>query len=137
MKFAYLSSVIMLLAAPLRAGENGIVEKPILSTSTTAIDQPLVLSLDDPQVTVSVYEIRPGTVLPEHQHKYPRYGYVLSGQLRVTYTATGRSDVYGPGDFVVEAIERWHTGRAEGLEPVKLLVIDQVERGQKNIDIRK
>ncbi|WP_027580445.1 cupin domain-containing protein [Bradyrhizobium sp. Ai1a-2] len=137
MKFAQLSSVLMMLAAPSQAAEGGVVEKPILATSATAIGQPLVLSLTDPQVNVSVYEIAPGTVLPEHRHMYPRYGYVLSGKLRVTYTATGRSDLYGPGAFVIEAVGQWHTGKAEGSAPVKLLVIDQVEKGQKNIEVRK
>ena len=137
MRFAYLSSALVLLAAPLRAADSGVVEKMVLSTSATAIGEPLVLSLAAPQVDVSVYEIAPGTVLPEHRHMYPRYGYVLSGKLNVTYTATGRSDLYGPGDFVIEAVGQWHTGKAEGATGVKLLVIDQVERGQKNIEVRK
>src|SRR5712664_2875896 len=47
-----------------------------------------------------------------------------------TYTETGKSDVYGPGAFIAEAIGQWHQGANPGIHPVKLLVIDQAEKDQ-------
>src|ERR1700682_1045981 len=136
MKLIYLSA-FMLLASPLKASEPDTVVTPLLSTSVTASGQPIVLPQNNPQVRVSIYEIAPGAVLPEHKHTYPRYGYVLAGTLRVTYTETGKSDVYGPGDFILEAIGQWHQGANTGIDPVKLLVIDQTEKDQNNVVLRK
>ena len=137
MKFIYLSVAFMLFASPLKASEPDTVVTPLLSTSVTASDQPIALPQNNPQVRVSIYEIAPGAVLPEHKHIYPRYGYVLAGTLRVTYPETGKSDVYGPGDFILEAIGQWHQGANTGIDPVKLLVIDQTEKDQNNVVLRK
>jgi quercetin dioxygenase-like cupin family protein len=40
--------------------------------------------------------------------------------------------VFGPGDFLVEAVGQTHFGVALGSEPVKLLVIDQTPPGKTN-----
>jgi quercetin dioxygenase-like cupin family protein len=137
MKLIYLSAAFMLLASPLKASEPDTVVTPLLSTSVTASGQPIVLPQNNPQVLVSIYEIAPGAVLPEHKHIYLRYGYVLAGTLRVTYTETGKSDIYGPGDFILETIERWHQGTNTGIDPVKLLVIDQTEKDKNNVILRE
>jgi quercetin dioxygenase-like cupin family protein len=79
----------------------------------------------------------PDARLPVHKHPYPRYGYVLSGELQVTNMETGRNDTYKPGDFIFESIGQWHTGANIGGEPLKLLVIDIVEKGQTNTVVRK
>ncbi|WP_376707371.1 cupin domain-containing protein [Bradyrhizobium sp. 521_C7_N1_3] len=84
-----------------------------------------------------MFEIPPGAHLPEHEHPYPRYGYILSGSLRVTDTETGHSKTYRPGDFVVESVGRWHTGASEGKAPTRLLVIDIVQHGRTNTVLRK
>jgi quercetin dioxygenase-like cupin family protein len=90
-----------------------------LSTSVTASGQPIVLPQNNPTVRVPIYEIAPGAVPLEYKHIYLRYGYVLAGTLRVTYTETGKSDVYRPGAFIVEAIGQWHQGANTGIHPVK------------------
>ena len=84
----------------------------------------------DAQIVVSIYDVMPGATLPVHKHPYPRYGYVLAGNLRVTNKDTGQSDTYKPGDFIVESVGQWHMGANIGGEPLKLLVIDLVEKGQ-------
>jgi quercetin dioxygenase-like cupin family protein len=61
---------------------------PLLSTSVTASGQPIVLPQNNPKVRVPIYEIAPGAVALEYKHIYLRYGYVLAGTLRVTYTET-------------------------------------------------
>jgi quercetin dioxygenase-like cupin family protein len=138
MKYVWLALGLLMLASPLDALEDrAVVVTPVLSTSVTASGKPIALPQKDVQVIVSTFEIAPGVALPEHKHPYPRYGYVLSGTLRVTDTETGKSNVYKPGDFIVETIGEWHQGANIGADPLKLLVIDQVEKDQKNTIMRK
>ncbi|MEJ0094950.1 MAG: cupin domain-containing protein [Methylocella sp.] len=138
MKYIWLAASFALLSSPLHALENStVVVTPVLSTTVTASGQPIILPQKDAQVLASIYEIAPGAVLPEHKHPYPRYGYVLSGTLRVTDTETGKSAVYKAGDFIVETIGHWHQGANIGAEPLKLLVIDQVEKDQSNTILRE
>ena len=94
----------------------------LLSTRTTASGQPIALPQRDVRLVVSRVVIAPGTTLPTHKHPPQRYGYVLAG--------TRQTFDYGPGDFIVEARNAWHSGTAGGGDgPVVLLVIDQVEAG--------
>jgi quercetin dioxygenase-like cupin family protein len=131
-------AVIVLLAAPAQAAEDrAVVATPVLTSTITATGQPIVLPRENPQVRVVTLDIAPGAVLPEHKHPYPRYGYVLAGTLRVTNTDTGTSMVYGVGDFIIEAVDQWHRGASIGSEPVRLLVIDQVEGGRANVVTRE
>lgn len=102
----------------------------VLSTDRTADGQLLTLP-KHPQVVVSIYEIAPGAVLPMHQHPYPRYAYVLAGTLEVTIVG-GKTYRYKAGDFIVEAVGRWHTARNIGVSAVRLLVIDQAPPGRTN-----
>jgi quercetin dioxygenase-like cupin family protein len=90
------------------------------------------LSAQDAQVVVSIYGIMPGATLQAHNHPYPRYGYVLSGTLRVNNIETGQTDTYKPGNFILESVGQWHAATSVGEEPLKLLVIDVVEKGQPN-----
>jgi quercetin dioxygenase-like cupin family protein len=41
------------------------------------------------------------------------------------------------GDFIVEARGQWHRAENIGDEPIKLLVIDQVEPGDKTTVLRQ
>jgi gentisate 1,2-dioxygenase len=71
-------------------------------------------------------------VLPKHKHPFPRYGYVQAGTIEVTNLDTGKTETFKTGDFILEAVDQWHFGANKGLEPVKLLVIDMVEKGASN-----
>ena len=139
MKIAILSAAIALVATPIQAAETypGVVVTPIAKSTLTITGQPIVLPRKSPQVLVSTYEIAPGTTLPDHRHPYARYAYVLSGTLRVTNTETGKIEDFKPGQFVIESINQWHKGANIGSEPVKLLVIDQVEKDRNPVETRK
>ena len=50
----------------------------------------------------------------------------------MTNMETGHVGTYRPGDFILEAVRQWHMGAIIGAEPLKLLVIDIVEKGQTN-----
>jgi quercetin dioxygenase-like cupin family protein len=109
---------------------------PMLTTSVTSSGQPIVLPQTDVQLIVSTYEIQPGATLPVHKHPSARYAYVVSGTLSVANDATGVTAVFKPGDFVVEAIGQWHQGANIGPDVVKLLVIDQTEKGHATVILK-
>jgi len=108
----------------------------IFSATTTANGQPIALPKNDPEVVVWIYDIPAGARLPVHKHPSQRYAYVLQGRLRVASADNSRGWEYKAGDFVVEMVDAWHSGTNIGTEPVRLLVIDQVEKGQANTVLR-
>ena len=139
MKLVWLVAAFFALAVvPLQAQERKeVTVTELLSTTVMSSGQPIVLPRKDAQIVVSIYDVAPCATLPVHKHPYPRYGYVLSGELRVTNMETGRSDTYKPGDFILESVGQWHMGANIGGKPLKLLVIDIVEKGQANTVVRK
>jgi quercetin dioxygenase-like cupin family protein len=136
-------SVGLLLVAASLPAANGddpakpMVVTPVLSTSVTSSGQPIALPTKDVTVAVSTYGIAKGATLPEHEHPYPRYGYVLAGEIRITNIETGKNETYKTGDFIIEAIGRWHRAVNVGDGPVELLVIDRVEGAGSNVIIRR
>ena len=104
----------------------------LFSGTTTALGQQIRLPEGAAEVTVLSYEIPPGAVLPDHKHPHPRYAYVLAGRLKVTTGDGIKSFEYGPGDFIVEMLDAWHSGQTVGRETVRLLVIDQGPPGTAN-----
>ncbi len=116
---------------------NPVVVTPIRSTTVTSTGRPITLPQKDVEVAASIYEIAPGVSLPVHKHPFPRYAYVLAGTLTVTNVDTGQSDTFKTGDFIVEMIDEWHFGSNAGIDPVKLLVIDQIEAGAAATILKK
>jgi quercetin dioxygenase-like cupin family protein len=110
--------------------EPGLKVTRIIATKTTASGQPIVLPQKNVEVRASIYEIPVGMRLPVHKHPSARYAYVLAGKLRVSDADSGRTFDYSAGDFIVEMIDTWHYGANIGTEPVRLLVIDQLESGR-------
>lgn len=114
-----------------------VVVTPIKTTTVTSTGQPIVLPQGTVEVTASIFDIAPGATLPVHKHPFPRYGYVLAGTLEVTNVDTGKSDVFKTGDLIVEMVDQWHQGANIGADPVKLLVIDQIEAGAQATVLRQ
>jgi quercetin dioxygenase-like cupin family protein len=131
MKRLIAAGLLLLLACGSAAAEEpaAIKARQILATTTTVTGQKLVLPGRNAQLLVSILDIAPGARLPRHMHPYPRYAYVLQGELVVDYDGSGPK-VYGTGEFIVEAVNTWHFGENKGTTPVRLLVIDQVEAGK-------
>lgn len=129
---------LALSASPLQAEDQSaavgrpVIVTPLMSTSVTSSGQPIVMPQKDVQIVVSSFDIAPGATLPEHEHPFPRYGYVESGTLRVTNVETGKTATYGPGSFILEAVGQWHKAENAGTVPIKLLVIDVMEKGANN-----
>jgi quercetin dioxygenase-like cupin family protein len=112
-------------AVPLaHAAGPEIVVQTVAETDHTWTGQPIRLPQGDATLTVTTYDIPGGAVLPEHEHPFPRYGYVLRGSIAVTSTATGQERTFKAGDVIVEAVGQWHHAVNPGTEDTKLLVID-------------
>lgn len=124
-------------ANALDSSNTPVVVTPLASKATTASGQPITLPQKNVEVQVSSYQIAPGAILPVHKHPFPRYAYVEQGTLKVTNVETGAANTYKPGDFIVEMIGQWHQATNIGADPVKLLVIDQVEQGAKNTILKQ
>jgi len=124
-------------AAPAQdAGAPKVTTKRLFSATTTATGQPIVLPKGNAEVIVWMYEVPPGARLAVHKHPSQRYAYVLAGTLRVATADEGRTWDYKTGDFIVEMVDTWHYGTNTGTEPVRLLVVDQVDSGQANTVLR-
>ena len=127
--------------APANALDSGaaapVVVTPVKTSAVTSTGQPLTLPQKNPEVAASIYDIAPGATLPVHKHPFARYAYVLAGTLQVTNVDTGKSDVFKTGDFIIEMIDQWHQGSNVGADPVKLLVIDQIEAGAQATVMRE
>ena len=108
----------------------------VFSATTTANGQPIALPQGNAEVVVWIYDIPVGARLPVHKHPFQRYAYVLAGTLRVAAADNSRTWDYKAGDFIVEMVDAWHYGTNIGTEPVRLLVIDQVDKGQANTILR-
>ena len=114
-----------------------VVVTPVKSASVTSTGQPIILPQGKVEVAASIFDIAPGATLPVHKHPFPRYAYVLAGTLEVTNVDTGRSDIFKAGDFIIEMVDQWHQGSNIGPDPVKLVVIDQVEAGAQATILRQ
>jgi quercetin dioxygenase-like cupin family protein len=121
----------------LDSSNTPVVVTPLASKTTTASGQPITLPQKNVEVQVSSYQIAPGATLPVHKHPFPRYAYVEQGTLKVTNVETGAANTYKTGDFIVEMIGQWHQATNIGTDPVKLLVIDQIEKGAKNTILKQ
>ena len=126
-----------LMAFPAQALDSTVTVTPVFKTTRTIADQPVQLPQKNVEVIVSMYDIPPGAELPAHQHHYQRYAYVLSGTLSVNNLESGKNSTFKQGEFVVESLSQWHMGANNGTEPLKLLVIDQIEQGAESVTLRK
>ncbi len=129
-----MSGVLLVALSPFSQAADRpppVVVTTLLTTVATASGQPIILPRGRARLIVSTYVIAPGARLPAHRHLYPRYAYVLDGQLRVTEVKTHRKFDYKKGDFIAEMIGTEHFGENTGNTPLRLLVIDFVP---KNVD---
>ena len=138
MKLFWLAGFFASIISPLQAQERKEVTiTPLLSSTVNSSGQPIALPQKNAEVVVSIYDVALGAALPVQKHPYPMYAYVLSGKLRVINSETGRSNTYKAGAFILESVGQWHTGANIGDEPLKLLIINIVEKGQANTVLQR
>jgi len=128
-----------LLAALALAGSAAAQTPPAPVTTTlktlsaTGAGQPIVVPAGPLQVTVSETTVPPHGEIAPHKHPYPRYVYVLSGQVKVTDLATGESYELKAGDMSVDPVDQWHKAEALGSGPARLIALDQTPPGVSNV----
>ncbi len=133
MKAAFASLAALGLTAALAADAP---PGPVFKGTQTGAGQPIVLPQGAVEVTAAISELAAGATTPVHRHPFPRYGYVLSGRIAVTQVDSGKTAVFGPGEFFVDPVELWHSGAALDGKPARFLVIDQAPPGRSNVVLR-
>jgi len=95
----------------------------LLTTDKTILGQPFAYPITDaPQVTAAIVTLPPGAETGWHHHDVPLFGYILEGELTVTYEAAGEK-LYRSGDALMEALGTPHNGRNETSEPIRILAV--------------
>ncbi|WP_419906928.1 cupin domain-containing protein [Hoeflea sp.] len=106
--------------------------EPLLDDKTTVLGQPLAYPQQgDAKIQSAIVTLLPGEETGTHTHPYPTYGYILSGELTVTYPG-GVEKVYKQGQAVMDAVNEPHNGRNTGTEPVRILVVFMGVDGKAN-----
>ena len=132
-RLAVLTMALAAAAGAARAqGDLVLAPGQSAALNATSSGQPIVAPPGPLQVTATIIEIAAGASTPEHQHPYPRLGYVLSGRIEVVNLETGQTKVLETGQFTADPIGQWHLGRALDGKPVRLLVIDETPPGKGN-----
>jgi quercetin dioxygenase-like cupin family protein len=122
---------------PAATERKDVTIEPIAHVAKTIAGQAIDLPRMHVTVGVSLYTIQAGVALPAHRHRYPRYGYVLDGELQVTNEESGQTAWFQSGHFIVESINQWHSGLNTGRSPLRLLVIDQAPDDECNVEVRR
>jgi quercetin dioxygenase-like cupin family protein len=95
----------------------------LLSTGQTVLSQPIAYPTQSPAKIVSaIVTMLPGEETGWHQHDVPMFGYILEGEVTVTYAGKG-THVYRQGDALMEAIDIPHNGRNTGNIPARILAV--------------
>ena len=113
----------MLLVASADRGATRDTVASLLSTGQTILSQPIAYPTQSPAKIVSaIVTMLPGEETGWHQHDVPMFGYILEGEVTVTYAGKG-THVYRQGDALMEAIDIPHNGRNTGKIPARILAV--------------
>ena len=112
-----------LLVASADRGATRDTVTSLLSTGQTVLSQPIAYPTQSPAKIVSaIVTMLPGEETGWHQHDVPMFGYILEGEVTVTYAGKG-THVYRQGDALMEAIDIPHNGRNTGRIPARILAV--------------
>ncbi len=105
------------------AAEDYVKVLPLLDETKTNLGQPLQYPQDDQaQITSMIVSLMPGEETGMHRHPNPTYGYVLEGEVTVTYPDEV-SKTYRQGEAMLEAVNVWHNGKNTGSVPLRILAV--------------
>jgi quercetin dioxygenase-like cupin family protein len=117
-----LLGAVLLVASADRGATRDTVAS-LLSTGQTILSQPIAYPTQSPAKIVSaIVTMLPGEETGWHQHDVPMFGYILEGEVTVTYAGKG-THVYRQGDALMEAIDIPHNGRNTGKIPARILAV--------------
>ena len=113
----------VLLVASADRGATRDTVTSLLNTGQTILSQPIAYPTQSPAKIVSaIVTMLPGEETGWHQHDVPMFGYILEGEVTVTYAGKG-THVYRQGDALMEAIDIPHNGRNTGKIPARILAV--------------
>jgi quercetin dioxygenase-like cupin family protein len=96
---------------------------PLLSTSKTVMDEPIVYPQGAlAKLTTGIVTMPPGAETGWHTHGVPLTGLILEGELTVDYGDKGKR-TYKEGQSLAEAINIPHNGKNTGIGPMRLFVV--------------
>ena len=95
---------------------------PLLSTSKTVMDEPIVYPSGIAKLTAGILTLQPGEETGWHTHGVPLTGLMLEGDLTVDYGEKG-TRTFHKGESIAEAISIPHNGKNLGTDTVKLFVV--------------
>ena len=121
-----LAAVLLGAALLVASADRGVTRDTVtslLSTGQTVLSQPIVYPSQGPAKIVSaIVTMLPGEETGWHQHDVPMFGYILEGEVTVTYAGKA-THVYRQGDALMEAIDIPHNGRNTGKIPARILAV--------------
>jgi quercetin dioxygenase-like cupin family protein len=130
---AFLSGSLALGAAAEESVTYQNLLTPLLSSSTTIIDQPIAYPAGTAKVTAAVVSIPPGGETGWHVHEVPLFVYILEGEVTVDYGEKGVK-VIKAGDTVLEAIDWAHNGMNKTDKPLRILAVYMGAEGIPNAE---
>lgn len=108
---------------------EGFQTEPVLRTTTTRDEDPIVWPEGIPEIISVIGTIEPGGRTPLHQHPVPTYVYVLEGEVELR-TEGGDPFTYGVGEAYIEALDRDHQLFNTGDSPARVLVVFMGAEGE-------
>lgn len=119
---AGLVAIGLFAATPALCDEGPVVET-LLNQTTTNLGQALHYpSGGQAQVRAIIVTLKPGQATDRHRHEVPLFGYILEGELTVTYEDHG-TKVFAQGEALLEAQNVWHIGHNSGAGDLKVLAV--------------
>jgi quercetin dioxygenase-like cupin family protein len=95
---------------------------PLLATSKTVMDEPIVYPAGIAKITTGIIALEPGQETGWHTHGVPLTGLILEGDLTVDYRDKG-TRTFHQGESIAEAISVPHNGRNLGTDAVRLFIV--------------
>ncbi|MTH98977.1 cupin domain-containing protein [Roseibium sp. RKSG952] len=104
--------------------------RDVFSGDKTVAGEPLVFPRRNESIKSVVVTLGPGEATAWHQHGVPTFGYILEGELTVTYEGVGKR-VYRKGDGFLEAMHATHRGVNTGEGLVQVLAVFMLGDGKQ------
>lgn len=118
----YMCAVSIAIAGSGHAREPFPRFAPLIDTSKTTVDEPIVYPGGTAKLTTGILTLAPGEETGWHTHSVPLTGLVLSGAITVDYGDKG-TKTYAEGQSIAEAMGTAHNGRNLGTVPVRVFVV--------------
>ena len=120
--FAPVLLAVLCASGPALADQSGYnAPKALLDTRETTTGQELVWPKGQARVTSLIVTLMPGQETGRHRHPVPTLGYLLDGELTISYDSSP-AQRFVAGEALIEALNTWHNGRNTGSVPARVLV---------------